>query len=135
RGPRCGCGRLGCLETLASATATIRRAGERGLSTDLAVLAQTARRATGPERQLLREVGCDLGGGLASVVTLLDLRCFVIGGGFGAALDTLLEGVHEGIAERCFGDRVTEVRVLPAELGADAGWIGAARLKHPSRRI
>lgn len=135
RGPRCGCGRLGCLETLASATAAMRRAAESGLSTDLSALAQAARRAAGPERELLREVGCDLGRGLASVVTLLDLRCFVVGGGFGAALDTLLEGAHAGLAERCFGERVETVRILPAELGADAGWIGAARLKHPSRRI
>ena len=96
---------------------------------------KAARRAAGPERELLHEVGCDLGRGLASVVTLLDLRCFVIGGGFGAALDTLVEGAHAGLAERCFGERVDTVRILPAELGADAGWIGAARLKHPSRRI
>jgi glucokinase len=134
-GMRCGCGRLGCMETLASATATMQRAAESGLVTDLSQLAEAARRGDGPERKLLREVGCDLGRGLASVVTLLDVRCFVIGGGFGAALDTLVEGAHAGLAERCFGERVGAVRILPAELGADAGWIGAARLKHPSRKI
>ena len=134
-GALCGCGRRGCLETLASATAVIRRAGERGLATELGGLAAAARQAAGAERDLLNEVGRDLGHGLACAVSLLDLRCFVIGGGFGAALDTLQSGVHAGLAERCFGRRVASIRVLGAELGADAGWIGAARLVHPLRRI
>jgi predicted NBD/HSP70 family sugar kinase len=36
--------------------------------------------------------------------------------------------LRTGIAERSYGDRLSSVRVLQAELGADAGWIGAAHL-------
>jgi glucokinase len=127
-GPPCGCGARGCLETLASASAARRRALERGLPGDLAELAADARRSAGPERTLLLEVGVDLGRGLASVLTLLDVRLFVIGGGFGAAVDVLAPGIRKGLAERSYGARVAEVRIVPAALGADAGWIGAARL-------
>ncbi|HEV8113458.1 MAG TPA: ROK family protein [Planctomycetota bacterium] len=127
-GPPCGCGARGCLETLASASAARRRALERGLPGDLAELAAAARRSAGPERTLLLEVGVDLGRGLASVLTLLDVRLFVIGGGFGAAVDVLEPGIRKGLAERSYGARVAEVRIVPAALGADAGWIGAARL-------
>jgi glucokinase len=127
-GRSCGCGARGCLETLASASAARRRALERGLPGDLAELAAAARRSAGPERTLLLEVGADLGRGLASVLTLLDVRLFVIGGGFGAAVDVLEPGIREGLAERSYGARVAEVRIVPAALGADAGWIGAARL-------
>ena len=127
-GPLCGCGSRGCLETLASASAAARRAGEAGLTQDLVRLADLARERSGPERELLFAVGRDLGRGLAAAISLLDLRCFVIGGGFGAALDTLLPGIRTGIAERCYGERLKSVRVERAELGADAGWIGAARL-------
>lgn len=134
-GQRCGCGREGCLETYASATAAMRRAAAAGLGSDLGQIAARARQGGAAEKALLFDVGRDLGRGLATAVSLLDLRCFVVGGGFGAALDTLTPGVHAGIAERCFGTRVASVRVLSAELGADAGWIGAARLKHPSRKI
>ncbi|MBK7643139.1 MAG: ROK family protein [Planctomycetes bacterium] len=131
-GPRCGCGSRGCLEQLASASAASRRAQAAGLPRsapgNLVRLAQEARAAVGPERELLVAIGRDLGRGLASAISILDLRCFVVGGGFGAALDVMLPGVREGIAERCYGERLASVRVAQAELGADAGWIGAARL-------
>ena len=131
-GPPCGCGSRGCLETLASATAAQRRATARGLPRDrpgdLVRLAEDARRAPGPERDLLLEIGRDLGRGLASVVTLLDVRLFVIGGGFGGALDLLEPGVRAGLGERSYGGRLERVRIVPAELGTDAGWMGAARL-------
>ncbi|MBL8861990.1 MAG: ROK family protein [Planctomycetes bacterium] len=131
-GPWCGCGRRGCVEQYASATAARRRAREQGLPAeqpgDLELLASLARAGAGPERDLLLAVGRDLGRGLAAAVTLLDLRCFVVGGGFGAALDVLAPGIQAGIEERSYGRRLADVRILPAELGADAGWIGAARL-------
>jgi len=138
-GPVCGCGSRGCLETLASATAAQRRATALGLPRerpgDLVLLADIARRQSGPERDLLVEVGRDLGRGLAGVVTLLDVRLFVIGGGFGAALDVLGPGIRAGIGERSYGHRLESVRVVPAALGTDAGWMGAARLtlSFPSR--
>ncbi len=131
-GPLCGCGARGCLETLASASAARTRALARGLPSarpgDLALLAQCARERAGAERDLLTDIGRDLGRGLAAVVTLLDLRSFVIGGGFGAALDVLEPGIRAGIDERSYGDRHGTVRLSPARLGADAGWIGAAKL-------
>jgi len=131
-GPECGCGSRGCLETLASASAARRRAAARGLPRvnpgDLELLAGAGRGSPGPERELLFEIGADLGRGLAVVLTLLDVRLFVVGGGFGAALDLLEPGIRAGLAERSYGERVEGVRIVPARLGADAGWLGAARL-------
>jgi glucokinase len=128
KGSVCGCGARGCLETLASANAARRRAIERKLGDDLERLAETARRSPGPERDLFVDVGADLGRGLAVALTLLDVRLFVVGGGFGAALDLLEPGVRAGFAERSYGRRVDDLRIVPAALGPDAGWIGAARL-------
>lgn len=131
-GPRCGCGARGCLETLASATAARRRAEERGLPTEdpgnLEKLAELARASDGPERALLFEVGRDLGHGLGIVVSLMDVRTFVFGGGFSAALDTLEAGIRQGVAEWAYRDTVRAVKLMPATLGSSAGWIGAARL-------
>jgi len=130
-GPPCGCGRRGCVEQFASATAATRRAKERGLPAsnpgDLKLLAQMARDFDGAERALLFEIGRDLGRGLGMVVCLLDLRVYVIGGGFGAATDVLEPGIRAGLRERSYGDRLQAVRIVPALLGANAGWIGAAR--------
>jgi glucokinase len=128
----CGCGSRGCLETLASASAARRRALASGLPTgapgDLRVLTRLARERAGPERELLEAVGYDLGRGLAQVVALLDLRTFVFGGGFSAALDVMEPGLRRALAEWVYGGRATRVRLLPARLGPSAGWIGAARL-------
>ncbi len=71
-------------------------------------------------------VGRDLGAGLATLVTLLDVEFFAIGGGFGAALDVLEAGAHEALRERSYG--TSPARIVRATLGSDAGWIGAARL-------
>lgn len=129
-GPPCGCGRRGCLETFASATAAARRAEQRGLPPespgDLIALARAARRGPGAERQLLEEVGEDLGLGLAAAVNLLDLRCFAFGGGFGQAFDLLEPGVRRGLERGSYGRRLAEIELLPAGLGPSAGWIGAA---------
>lgn len=122
----CGCGRWGCLESFASATAAMRRARRAGLTDDLSALCAAAREAPGPARELLVAIGEDLGRGLAQVLVLLDPPTFVIGGGFGAALDTLLPGIRAGIAERDFAQR--HPQIVAATLGADAGWIGAACL-------
>ncbi|TAJ21369.1 MAG: ROK family protein [Planctomycetota bacterium] len=133
-GPPCGCGSRGCLEQFASATAAKRRALARKLPAaapgDLKLLAERARAGHAPERELLHEVGVDLGRGIGMVVCLLDLSCFVFGGGFSAALDVLEPGIRAGIRERSYGGRAMAVRLLQATLGPSAGWIGAARLAH-----
>lgn len=126
----CGSGVPGCLEGLASATGAIARARERGLPEEdpgnLERLAELARSRPGAERDLLFEVGRDLGYGLALPTVLLDLSTYVFGGGFSAALDLLEPGIRQGLAERSFGER--EIEILRAKLGPSAGWIGAARL-------
>ena len=131
-GAPCGCGSRGCLETLASASAARRRALERKLPAeapgDLELLTELARARPGPERALLEAVGFDLGCGLAEVVDLLDVRTFLFGGGFSAALDVMEPGVRRALREWSYGERIAGVRLIRATLGPSAGWIGAARL-------
>jgi glucokinase len=131
-GPECGCGARGCLETYASASAARRRALERGLPReapgDLELLASRARKGAVPEREFLEEIGHDLGRGLALVLSLLDVRTFVFGGGFSAALDVLEPGMRRALSAWAYGERTALVRLLAAALGSSAGWIGAARL-------
>ena len=122
-GPLCGCGGHGCLEQYASASAATRRAKLRELPPgdpgNLELLSKRAAEGPGPERELLEEVG---------VLMLLDVRTFVVGGGFGRALGQLITGIRRGLKEWAYGERVERLQIIPAELGARAGWIGAARL-------
>jgi glucokinase len=134
-GPPCGCGSKGCLETLASATAARRRAVAAGLPEgdpgNLELLVERGEAGGAQELALLHEIGRDLGRGLGPVVCLLDLRLFVFTGGFSAAFPLLEKGIREGMDERSFGSRGSEVRLRRATLGPAAGWIGAARLAIP----
>jgi glucokinase len=136
-GPPCGCGNRGCVEQYASATAARKRAIAAGLPKsapgDLVLLAERARTGNAAEAALMREIGRDLGRGLGAVVDILDLRLFIFGGGFSAALDTLEAGVRTGIDETSYGGRGAKVRLVPATLGGSAGWIGAARVAIKAR--
>jgi len=68
-----------------------------------------------------------LGRGLVGIVNLLNPQMIVIGGGIGEACPFLIDRAVEIIAaEGLAGKR--DVKVVPAELGNDAGVLGAAAL-------
>lgn len=131
-GPLCGCGARGCLEAMASARAASGRARAAGLPAadpgNLPALCENARAAPGPERDLLLDVGRDLGRGLTAALALLDLDLFVFSGGFANALDILEPGIRLGLDRGSTPQGRRRVRLVRAALGNRAGWIGAARL-------
>lgn len=143
-GEPCNCGRRGCWERYASATGLIqqtKRAMETHKESALHVLAaahdvegRTAFQAaeTGDETALAvcRQYAEYLAAGLTNFVNTFRPEAVAIGGGVaGAPERLLLEPVREIVAKECFsshGGRAT--RILTAELGNDAGIIGAAML-------
>lgn len=143
-GELCNCGRRGCWERYASATGLIQqteRAMERHPESALRKLAakggvegRTAFQAAemGDETALsvCREYVNYLASGLASLINVLRPEVVAIGGGVAAAPERLLlDPLREAVAKESFsrhGGRTT--RILPAELGNDAGIIGAAML-------
>ncbi|GAA1733401.1 ROK family protein [Aeromicrobium alkaliterrae] len=130
----CGCGQHGCLEQYASGTALVRRARGRLAGPDGGPV-------SGPEItrlvvagdpaacDLLAEFGRDLGEGIATLVAVLDPEVVVIGGGVAEAGDALLDPVREGLASAITGGTNRPgPRVVAAELGNEAGLVGAADL-------
>jgi glucokinase len=77
---------------------------------------------------VLEDVGSHLGVAIASVVSVLDPSVVVIGGGAGdAACEFLLPAARRSLAAHLIGAEHREVPpVVPAQLGDDAGVIGAA---------
>jgi glucokinase len=144
-GPTCGCGNLGCWETVASGTAILRdgRAavtrhrhsllaeladGDPGSVTGLMVT-EAADQGDPTARGILAEVGHRLGQGIAGLVNVLDPSVVVVGGGAAEAGDLLLEPAR--IAYRSAveaRERRPDVAVVAATLGADGAAIGAGLL-------
>ena len=86
-------------------------------------------RATeGDERalEILREIGRRLGSVLGSLVNIFNPEAIVIGGGWGEAADGfLLQPAREVMLREALSPGRELVRVVPAQLGPDAGLVGA----------
>ncbi|WKU02709.1 ROK family protein [Micromonospora sp. HUAS LYJ1] len=126
-GPRCGCGRPGCLEALSSASAVARRYAELGGAT--ASAADVAGRAAAGEElagRVWREAVEALADGLATGQALYDVDTMVIGGGLARAGGQLLDPLRAALRERMTFHR--EPRLVAAALGDEAGCLGAALL-------
>ncbi|MBM0259239.1 ROK family protein, partial [Micromonospora sp. 4G55] len=126
-GPRCGCGRPGCLEAVASASAVGRRYTELA-GTPLTAAEVADRAAAGEELagQVWREAVEALADGLATAQALYDVEAMVIGGGLARAGARLFDPLRAALRERMTFHR--EPRLVAAALGDEAGCLGAALL-------
>jgi glucokinase len=80
-------------------------------------------------REGLQRIGEKLGVGVANLLNLLDPEVVVIGGGLGAHAGMLLLEHTERVArERALEPAASSARIVRAELGEDAGMLGAAML-------
>lgn len=143
-GPRCNCGNQGCWEALASGIAIARAAraaldtGQSSLIRDIAaresdgVSARTvflaATQGDPLARSILERASFFLGVGLANLINLFNPEIIVIGGGMSKMGDLLLGPALEIARARAFEPSVQALRVRPAELGDQAGVLGAAAL-------
>jgi glucokinase len=164
-GHPCGCGNRGCLEQYASATAVVRMAKEAIANGKAPNLARAA--GSDPEfsakavynlaiqgdeeaKKIFRHVGRALGLALGSLVNVLNLPMYVIGGGASSAWEAFAPAMFEEIRQRSLvyaatapatpltGGQGASAQVEPegptktlitrALLGSDAGLYGAARL-------
>jgi glucokinase len=124
----CGCGTPGCLETFASASRMEQRGKQRCGVDDLPQLAQMARDGHEGALSVFHDAGTALGEGFAQVVLLLDIRVLLIGGGASPVLDLLREPLLDRVTFRCAGLERRKFHIEAAQLGNDAGLLGAAAL-------
>ncbi len=143
-GKKCHCGNRGCLETMASAFWTVAWVKEQlaqGASSWLRELYEAEPDAIQGEtlvlpvlrndpliRRAFERVGRSLGQAIAGVVHLLGLSRVVIGGRFARAWAMFQPSLAEELHRRLTLFPPEAVSVTPAQLGDDAGLVGAARL-------
>ncbi|MGH8966824.1 MAG: ROK family protein, partial [Actinomycetes bacterium] len=79
--------------------------------------------------ELFEEIGGWLGAGLASLTAAFDPERIIIGGGVSQAGELVLEPARQVLRRTLTGRGFRrEPEVVAAELGTDAGFIGAAGL-------
>jgi glucokinase len=143
-GSPCNCGKSGCLETVASATGTVRLAQEKLSSTDkisrlrdyyekqqtitAKLVFDTAKEGDELAKSVIQQVAYHLGFALANLANGLNPKKIVIGGGVSRAGNTLLEPLKEEFARFAFPRVYQGVEIVTATLGINAGVIGGAWL-------
>ncbi|MBO4854503.1 MAG: ROK family glucokinase [Oscillospiraceae bacterium] len=142
-GEPCTCGRQGCWEAYASATALCRQAlaaAKKDPSSALSRLrAQTitakdvfdvADRGDSAACAVVDRYCAYVAAGLTNLVNALAPELILLGGGICRQGERILAPIREYVATHCFGQRQGAIPVIAAaQLGNDAGIIGAAALK------
>jgi len=143
-GPKCGCGRKGCFEAIASRTAIVNKiikdiksgkisklsklvkSGERIRSKSLASAVKSGDKVV---RKRIKE-GCDvIGGVLASISNLLNLDMIVLGGGMIEAVDFyMMPLIKKSFSEHVMNDSAKGLKIVASKLGDDAAIFGGIAL-------
>ncbi|BBX23970.1 sugar kinase [Mycolicibacter terrae] len=131
-GEPCRCGGRGCVETISSGPAMVRWALANGWTpeadADAKVLGAAAEAGDEVAMRAFRRGTDALAAMIASVAAVCDLDLVVIGGGVAKSGALLFDPLRTALAEHARLDFLTGLRVVPAELGGDAGLVGAAVL-------
>lgn len=146
RGPRCACGKHGCIEAFAAgpAIALAARAGLAKRPQDSkalldfaggkieAVTSETVGKAYAKGDRLAKDVLTQtveyLSFWLGNVIDLLEPDVIIMGGGVSAMLRPFFKELSESLPQRCENQRASEIPIVPAHFGGDAGIAGAAAI-------
>jgi glucokinase-like ROK family protein len=142
-GNPCRCGNGGCLETLVSEPAIVRRAKGLAARDPEGILAHRLQRQEGTAierifhaaragdpitQAMLEERACYMGIALANLVNVLNPDLIVLGGICFQGADLLLPTIETTMRQRAFADLGERVRLQTAHFGEHAGVVGAAAL-------
>jgi glucokinase len=144
KGPRCGCGKPGCIEVLASGPAIARRArakledGRASSLLDLAggelyrltseMVGEAAAAGDQVASEVLQETVELLSFWFGNIVDLLEPDVMIMGGGVASMLKPLLGEIRNRLPVCCVNQRCQEIPLVSARYGEDAGVAGGAAL-------
>ncbi|MFI5685359.1 ROK family protein [Streptomyces sp. NPDC051636] len=131
-GDPCPCGSRGCVERIASGPNIARRALGNGWrpgsdgDTSAAAVAAAARVGDPVAVASFERAAQALAAGIAATATLVEIDVAVIGGGVGKAGDILFAPLRKALTDYATLSFVQRLTVVPAQMGTDAGLVGAA---------
>lgn len=128
-GQRCPCGGRGCVETVASGPAMTRWAqGQGWTGADAKELSAAAAAGNPLATRAFNRSATALAATIVSTAAVCDLDLVVIGGGVAKAGAVLFDPLRAALADVLGLTFLRGLQVVPAELGSDAGLVGAAAL-------
>ncbi|WP_102141866.1 ROK family protein [Mycobacterium hubeiense] len=131
-GAQCACGGHGCVETIAAGPRMAQWARDNGWDAppeaDAKELADAANAGNAVALKAFRRGATAVAAMIASVGAVCDLELVVIGGGVAKSGALLFDPVREALTSYTGLAFLHGLRVLPAELGGEAGLVGAAAL-------
>jgi glucokinase len=136
-GPKCNCGRRGCLEAYIGNSYVIKRLAERLKKGQRSILkgriipeliTEAAKKGDRLAIEVWKEVAEYLSMGLVFVINVLNPDVIVIGGGMAKAGGFLFEPLTRHVRKAAMNMPAKKTRIVKATLGSDAGIIGAAEL-------
>jgi glucokinase len=152
-GPKCGCGKKGCIEALASGTAIASRAkallaSRPGVSSAMRSMAESVSNTISAEivgkafaegdslaTEILHSTFEFLAAWLGNIIDLLEPDVIIIGGGVAAMFTPHFGEIKQRLPAWCINSRCLEIPIVPAHYGANAGIAGGAALcQNPSTR-
>lgn len=119
----CRSGNQGSLEQYASIGSILRQTGQ-----DPAKMGRLAQAGDPAAIEFWQDYGKVLGAGLASLVYVLTPEAIIIGGGIGASCEFFLPSTLAAIEQRVVSPSRVGLQLLPAQLGNQAGMLGAVKL-------
>jgi len=122
-GPNCNSGNNGSLEQYASVRAIRRRTG-----LEPEELGKRAKAGDPIALDFWQIYGRDLGAGLASLIYVLTPEAVILGGGVSASAEFFFPAIQRELERRVLPSSRSGLQLLTAELGNQAGMVGAAKL-------
>ncbi|MFF1415348.1 ROK family protein [Streptomyces sp. NPDC058289] len=129
----CRCGKLGCLEAIASQRAVLNdlqipESSEGNPLHGSQVLAQRVSAGDAQALRRIRQAATDLGDVVAMLVHVFNPRTLVLGGPLSELRDELLSGVRAVVYERALPLATRKLTITTSQLGTEAGTVGAIAL-------
>jgi glucokinase len=146
RGPRCACGKLGCIEVLCSGPAIAKRAREKMARLPAAgvkileladgnlehvhaeTVAEAFRQGDPLAAEVLETTADLLTVWVGNIVDLLEPDIIIFGGGVSELMSAFFGRIREQLPKWSINQRAAEIPIVRARYGSDAGIAGAAAL-------
>jgi glucokinase len=134
-GKKCTCGQFGHLEGYVGARYIVARTRRRMRKQKSSlekykkitphIIAREAKKGDAVSRKIFAEIGFYIGIGLSNIISLFDPEVIIISGGISRAGKILFDSIRKTADQRIMGAQYRKFKIIPGELGDDAGILGA----------